>query len=226
MWWVLSLILTHPNDSLMGQKYNIFNWKRLHLHKIDHIKIWNRSVWKGNKFDVLSATRWLYQICAMKCKPTFPHPHHVTSLPVIIQRYKGAEQCHPCQKWPWIFQRLADVNSSRLAPLKRDRTPPDPPHVQGASWPPAHFRPPKRSAPCVSAPWSAPELFSSRPPAAAPTCGSPVRRTPPWRRAPWISRWRPNRRKTWWETAEETCVKCEAVMATFCGIICCMTGEI
>lgn len=69
---------------------------------------------KEKELDPHPATRLLYQICFLKCKFTFNHPryHPVRSLPVITQRYKGAEQFHSCQKCPWIFQRLADVNSN------------------------------------------------------------------------------------------------------------------
>lgn len=42
--------------------------------------------------------------------------HPVHSLPVITQRYRGAEQFYP--SCPWIFQKCVDVSSS-LAPIKR-----------------------------------------------------------------------------------------------------------
>lgn len=80
--------------------------------------------------------------------------------------------------------------------------PPNPPQRPGSlRWLPNFLHWPKRRTPpvCVSAPWSALGLSSSRPPAAAPTCGSLVQRTPRWRRARWISPWKPNRRKTWWD---------------------------
>lgn len=54
------------------------------------------------------------------------------------------------------------------------------------------------------APWSAPGLSSLWLPAAAPTCGSLVLRTPRWRRAHQISHWNPSRRKTWWGSMERT----------------------
>lgn len=54
------------------------------------------------------------------------------------------------------------------------------------------------------APWSAPGLSSLWLPAAAPTCGSLVLRTPRWRRAHQISHWNPSRRKTWWGSMEKT----------------------
>lgn len=127
------------------------------------------------------------------------------TIPDVIPavRFKGAEQCHSGQKWPLIFQSLADVNSS-LAPIKR-RGPP----VRDTSRPltrtdslgrliaSVHLVPPV----WISAPWSALGLCSSWPPAAAPTCGSLAQRTPHWRRARRTS-WKPSRRKTWWELLE------------------------
>lgn len=141
---------------------------------------------------------------------TFNHPwdHPISSLPVIIQRYKGAEQSHPCQKCPWIFQKLADVNRSRLAPIKRGvlYETSKPSTRPGSLRRLPTFLQRKTPPVCVSAPCSVLGLSSSLPPAAAPTCGSLVQRTPHWRRARWISPWRPNRRKTWWEFLWESWV--------------------
>lgn len=118
-----------------------------------------------------------------------------------------------CLKCPWIFQRLADVNSC-LVPIKRrgslDRTAPNPPHVQPQQG--SHFSPTEEKDPSCffSAPWSTLELSSWWPPAAAPICGSPAPRTPLWRRVRRISPWKPNRKKTWWDFRREVGMDCSS----------------
>lgn len=107
----------------------------------------------------------------------------------------------PMSKCPWIFQRLADVNGNWKAPIKRGLSLQETSKTLHTSR--SHHRLKRRTPPvCVLAPWSALGLSSWRPPAAAPSCGSPGQTTPRWRRARWISPWKPNRRKTWWESLQ------------------------
>lgn len=139
----------------------------------------------------------------------FNHPWHhpARSLPVITQRYRGAERFH--QSFPWIFQKCVDVSSS-LAPIKRGyplwrRLPDNSIRVENLGRVIAVVHRTESNSFFVSpAPWSAPGLSSLWLPASAPTCGSLVLRTPHWRRAHQISHWNPSRRKTWWGIRERT----------------------
>lgn len=129
--------------------------------------------------------------------------HPVRFLP---PRYKRCSAVSPVSK-PSMNIWVADVNSSRKGPIKRGSWTEDTQTLQPSDPPLSKRRHPtslhsqkKTAALFVSPPWSALELSSWRPPAAAPPFGSSTQKSPHWRRARWISPWKPNRRKSWWET--------------------------